>query len=91
MLNDTTEAAKVIKDLYTPVDFLFIDSAHTYKQSMKEFNTYKPLMREGGVICMDDFHRKEMDGVWEALPEPKVRLDHLHPGSTEGGFAAVIV
>ena len=90
LLSDSLRAVNYIKDIYGLIDILFIDSVHTYEHTLNELKAYLPIMNEGGVICFDDLHRETMKGVWEKLPEPKMRFDHLHSGSTEGGFGCII-
>ena len=36
------------------VDFLFIDGDHTYEGVKKDFKTYSPLVRKGGIIAFHD-------------------------------------
>ena len=36
------------------IDFLFIDSAHTYDITFKELNEWVKWVRKGGIICMHD-------------------------------------
>jgi cephalosporin hydroxylase len=64
-------------------DVLYIDGNHTFSQAYREYFYYRELVREGGLILVDDAGL-EMDGdemnlFWDAIPEPKQRLDHLHP------------
>ncbi len=60
-------------------DVLFIDTRHTFAQAMAEFERYSPLVRDGGLVFFDDLLLgAEMRALWEALPEPKRRLDALH-------------
>ena len=37
-----------------PIDFLFIDSEHTYQQTLNEMLAYVPLVRSGGYVAMHD-------------------------------------
>ena len=37
-----------------PVDFIFIDGDHTYEGVRKDFEMYKPLIRNGGYIAFHD-------------------------------------
>jgi cephalosporin hydroxylase len=75
-----------------PIDFLFIDTSHTLEATCMEFEAWKPYLAPGALICFDDLFRTEMKGVWESLPEPKTRMDHLHDGSPDagGGFGWLI-
>lgn len=45
-------------DLYVtwdhPIDHLFIDTTHTYEQTVKELEKFEPFVRRGGVITMHD-------------------------------------
>lgn len=64
------------------VDMLFIDGNHTFNQAWGEYVMYRELVRDGGLILVDDANL-EMDGdemnvFWECVPEPKARVDWLH-------------
>lgn len=84
-LGDSCESAETIYQKYGKVSLLFIDTSHTYEQTIKEMEAWKPYLNKGHVICFDDLFRTEMDGFWEHLEEPKLRLDRLHDGSECGG------
>lgn len=75
-----------------PIDFLFIDTSHTLEATCMEFEAWKPFLAPGALVVFDDLFRTEMTGVWESLPEPKTRMDHLHDGSpgVGGGFGFLI-
>lgn len=47
------------------VDFLFIDGDHTFEGAKKDFEMYKSLVREGGVIGFHDIMRLpgQVEGV----------------------------
>lgn len=47
------------------VDLFFIDGLHETRQVINDFNTYFPLVREGGIIVFDDYLTKR--GVKEAV------------------------
>ncbi len=90
MLRDSINVAPVIFECYGLIDILFIDTTHTYQQTMAEYQAYKPFMSTNGVICLDDLFRPGMQEAWEAMPEPKLRLDSLHRSEAgEGGFGVV--
>jgi len=91
-LGDSTESAPFVSKRFGSINFLFIDSAHTYDQAMAEFEAWKPFLANGAIVCFDDLFRTEMVGVWEALPEPKTRMDWLHDGTPDvgGGFGVLI-
>lgn len=51
------------------IDFLFIDSDHSY-QAMKDcINAYLPKMKSGGVLAGDDYSNKRFPGVVQAVDE----------------------
>lgn len=84
-LGDSILSAGEINKKYGQVDLLFIDTTHTLSQTVLEFEAWKPYLADKAIVCFDDLFRKEMDGFWEYLTEPKIRLDNLHDGSESGG------
>jgi len=88
-IGDSIELAQSIRMQYGLVDILFIDTVHTYEQTIKEFNAWQLYLSPGAIVCLDDLHRDGMEQAWQDLPGHKVRLDMLHPGSTEGGFGVI--
>lgn len=82
-VGDSVGLAQSIRMQYGKVDLLFIDTTHTYEQTVKEFNAWRPYLSDKAIVCFDDLDRVEMDGFWEWLPQNKMRLDILHH---EGGF-----
>ena len=73
------------------VDFMFIDTIHTYDQVKKELALYGPLLREGTIVAFDDIHLNEgMVRAWEEIPWNKISLPELHHsgwGLVEWGVA----
>jgi cephalosporin hydroxylase len=62
------------------LDFLFIDGDHRYDGVKRDFEMYRPLVREGGLIVFHDI----VDGIFEAVGgvprfwrEIKPRYRHL--------------
>lgn len=49
------------------LDLLFIDTSHTYAQTLAELTAYLPRMRDGGVIMC---HDTQWDTGDVSLPEP---------------------
>lgn len=87
---DSVAAAPGIFERYGFIDILFIDTTHTLKQTMAEYKAYKPFMSPNSAICLDDLFRPGMQEAWNAMPEPKLRLDSLHIGEgQDGGFGVV--
>ena len=61
-----------------PVDFLFIDGDHSYEGVKKDWDMYKPLVREGGIIALHDvlYHAdktEEVDVFWQ-----EIKWNHTH-------------
>ncbi len=90
-IGDSIEFAAIIHSKYGGIDLLFIDTTHTYEQTLAEFKAYQPYLSRKAMVCFDDLFRPGMDKAWDWLPEPKLRLDELHIGGspTDGGFGVV--
>lgn len=88
---NSIQLAQTIYEQFGSIDLIFIDTTHTYAQTMAEYNTYLPFMSEEYVICLDDLFRPGMDLVWAEMPDNKVRFDFLHPSQspTDGGFGVI--
>lgn len=77
------------------LEVLFIDGDHTAEGVKRDFEMYKHLVAEGGVILFHDiisseFHRKHncfVDVFWSAAPEPK---DKLCVSKEWGGVGCII-
>ncbi len=88
---DSIQSAYIIIRSAGEIDLLFIDTTHTYQQTMAEYWTYEPYLSDKAIVCLDDLHRPGMDQAWSEMPETKVRFDFLHPSQspTDGGFGVV--
>ena len=88
---DSVEFAPFIFEQFGEIDILFIDTTHTYDQTMAEYNAYRPHLSDRAVIILDDLFREGMDRVWAEMPETKARFDFLHPSQspTDGGLGAI--
>lgn len=90
-VGDSVKLAESIYEKYGEIDILFIDTTHTYDQTMKEYNAYKPFLSKNAIVLLDDLFRPEgMEQAWEEMPEPKLRLDMLHDGAENGGGFGVV-
>ncbi len=68
-----------------PFDLLFLDSWHSFDQVYREYESYRPLVRPGGIILFDDIrYSKEMEVAWDYIADPKMDLSELH----HSGFGA---
>lgn len=62
------------------LDFLFIDGDHSYEGVKKDYETYLPLVRKGGIIAMHDIkdtlrHRRSkctVSDFWKELKGDKI-------------------
>ncbi len=90
-IGDSVELAPIVYDRFGAIDILFIDTTHTYEQTMAEYNAYQPFLSDRVVVCLDDLYRPGMDKVWAEMPINKMRFDYLHPSQapTDGGFGVV--
>ena len=57
MKADSVKAASEIADRYGKIDLLFVDTDHIYSRTIEEYETYKPLMSDTGIMCFDDILR----------------------------------
>jgi predicted O-methyltransferase YrrM len=64
---DSVQNAKRIHVSFGEIDILFIDTTHTYDQTMAEYNAYLPFVSDRAVVCLDDLFRDGMDRVWGCL------------------------
>lgn len=89
MQKDSITAANFFDD--NSVDVLFIDTVHTYEQTMSEFNAWRSKLTTDAVVCLDDLFRGGMQKAWDELPGDKLRMDTLHIGGskTDGGFGVL--
>ena len=67
---------------FQPFDILYVDGNHTFNQAYGEYSSYRPLVRNGGLIMFDDLaldmRGDEMGVFWDHVLDRKARLDHLH-------------
>lgn len=89
-LGDSVEDAPKIVSDFGLVDILFIDTTHTYEQTLAEFEAWYPYLSDKAVVCLDDLFRVEMRDIWDVLPGNKIRMDTLHDGAESGGGFGVI-
>lgn len=93
--SDTRQAINLVKDSSKdkPIDLIFFDSTHSSEHAMHEFTVYDPECVTGAIQLFDDVMESEdMRRFWDALPEPKMLLNELHPkwGHNLPGFGVRI-
>jgi len=84
-LQETSDEVKTLLQ-GQKVDFLFIDGDHTYEGVKKDYEMYRALVREGGLIAFHDikdclFHRKHhcrVDLFWKELQGDKTEFLSEH-------------
>lgn len=62
-----------------PIDFLFIDGDHSYEGVKKDFNMYKELVKEKGLIAFHDIQpgpKEDVGGVPQLWEEIKQNFDN---------------
>ena len=62
------------------IEFIFIDTIHTYNQAMGEFRTYEPLLAPGALIVMDDVldPPNEVYRAFQEIPGQHLEMHELH-------------
>lgn len=53
--------AEIAEGFSEPVDFLFIDGDHTYEGVKQDFETYRRLVGDGGIVAFHDIKRHATD------------------------------
>lgn len=65
-----------------PYDILFIDGEHNFNQAYGEYELYRPLIADEGLIFFDDIAlpmaTREMEVFWEFVVDPKARIMEMH-------------
>ena len=84
---------EAIKEIISEVDVLFIDGDHSYEGSKQDYEMYKDLVKEGGIIGFHDIvdseeHRKANCFVSKTWNEIKNNYRHLE--FIDGGIWAGI-
>lgn len=66
---DTREQAHLFED--GAIDILFIDSTHTNECARTEWDLYRPRMKPGAWVAVDDLDHGDMMAFWDRLPYPR--------------------
>lgn len=79
------------------LDFLFIDACHTYEGAKYDFETYGPLVNDGGIIALHDLITPEFSPhiqvkrLWDEIRRAGYKARELHAGADFGGIGIVYV
>lgn len=79
LTGDSVALADAARAAAPVCDILLLDSDHSYRVSRAEYLAYRPLVRDGGIILMDDVNiNPELKRSWAEVVDPKVDAPHLH-------------
>ena len=87
------ETVRLVRRLLAgrPVDLLFIDGDHTYEGVRRDYASYSPLVRPGGLVAIHDIvpgNHEDVGGVprfWQELKET-ADVEELVGNWKQGGF-----
>lgn len=83
--DSSTRRAPMLVKSGMKADLLFIDGAHDFFHCYRDYEVFRPLMNQGGIILFDDIHQgREMEVAWSYVVDPKIEL----PRSHHSGFGA---
>lgn len=69
------------------IDFLFIDTEHSYQQLKKELDFYLPLLSDGAIVALDDINiTHDFRQAWDEIPYEKLDISKYH----DSGFGFFI-
>lgn len=94
--HDKSTYERVRQATDSEVDFIFIDGDHSYDGVKQDFEMYKDLVCEGGIIAFHDIqHQHSRVGVDEFWREIKTEYETkeigISPERTTGGIGLVFV
>lgn len=75
-----TRDREVIALVPDNIDILYIDSTHEYACAALEWDLYRPKLRAGAVVLVDDLNHNDMHKFWNELPYEKIELRHGEQG-----------
>ena len=71
----------VVKMWRTPIDFLFIDGDHRLPSCQKDWETWSPFMKVGGVVIFHDARfGRGGNGSWDGWPGPSMVVNENFRG-----------
>jgi len=77
--NDLAQAISEGIDL-AGVDFLFMDTDHTYTLATKEWETYRRFLADNALVVFDDITVNDMGRFWDELACAKLATGASHCG-----------
>jgi predicted O-methyltransferase YrrM len=79
---------------HAPIDMILFDTADDHEHVGRELAAYRELCMPGTLMMFDDIGHRKMTPLWDKIPEPKLRMDRLHPAWRRGaapGFALSVL
>lgn len=64
-----TEQSERILDQIWPIDLAYIDGDHEYPGVMIDLKMLCPKLKYGGILCLHDYGRDSLPGVYKAASE----------------------
>ena len=64
-------------DAEEPVDLLYIDSSHDRESVIAEYRAWRPQLRPGAVVALDDYDHEDFPGIREAVAELRLTGERL--------------
>lgn len=86
------DAASRLLDGNIP-DLIFIDADHSYESIKHDFQTFFPLLREGGIIGLHDINPDRGNGVpkfWEEIKKDNYSKEFRVKNYGWGGIGAIL-
>lgn len=74
-------AAELFKEKGIKADMIFIDAGHTYEEIKQDIAIWKPLVKEGGILCGHDYYHH--GDIWEGVRRA-VDQEFGHKGTDMG-------
>lgn len=79
LTGNSLQVFEEVKARMPTVDVLFLDSDHKYEVVFAEYKLYRPLVRDGGLILIDDIKiNPGLERAWDEVVDPKVAAPFLH-------------
>lgn len=80
-----SQAPETVAQIPDGIDFLFIDTDHSYDQVAAEWKAYEPKLADGCIVALDDIHA--IGGWFDGVTHDKLDISKYH---TESGFGFFI-
>jgi GT2 family glycosyltransferase len=78
---DSANAAGFLKDMGLRLDACFLDGDHSHEGIKRDIEAWKPLVKEGGLLCGHDYYLPEQNPLaWVGVRQC---VDELFPEATQ--------